>query len=87
MHLDSPLVRFECLSDGDNVSVGVVYSLDDGRVLQPLVIPVLVAYTQNIINSAIERNSNKCEGDQCFRIWIRIQSGQWIWIQAGHTKS
>jgi hypothetical protein len=43
MHLDSPLVRFECLSDGDNVSVGVVNSLDDGRVLQPLVIPVLVA--------------------------------------------
>ena len=43
MHLDSPLVRFEGLSDGDNVSVGVVYSLYDGRVLQPLVIPVLVA--------------------------------------------
>jgi hypothetical protein len=43
MHLDSPLVRLEGLSYGDNVSVGVVYSLDDGRVLQSLVIPILVA--------------------------------------------
>jgi len=43
--LDAPLVRPEGLAHGHNVSVGVVYSLDDGRVLQPLVVPVLTSFT------------------------------------------
>ena len=83
LYLDTPLVRLEGLADGDNVGVGVVDTLDNRRVLQTLVIPVLTTCLKpnrvyNININFKRQITNVVPDSYCAssQSWIRIQEGK-----------